>query len=393
VSFALQKFSELNIKAGSFTSTTKALLKRQEREKKKEAQARVREAEKKLSDTPKQARLRKEYEDAWCNKYNLIPSLLFDACSGVPLLMDVDVVWWSVSWCWRSISNIHRPTIRQFYRSINAPLLRFKALCDRKAALREAMRRFSTTFDATAGVVVAYGNWRMQQHFRTHSPVPASAVRKAVEKMPGVLFVSTVEMYVAPLCGCACCSIESCCRRVASALHSLLCRVDACVRVSGRAQEHHKNMREPVLPRPHGQERVLPAQNRAWRRSQWQAQVLQQPWSPPVHKHRVRASFTHSLTPSLTRFLLRRSRFPFEVSAASVALPFRSCCCSSQQCWRWWWWWLAVRVQLRRYTAVVEGLCGCHEHRSQSPSLPSSRAMASRLLHQLPGIEGAPLLK
>jgi hypothetical protein len=54
---------------------------------------------------------------------------------------------------------------------------------------------------------------------------------------------------------------------------------------------------------------------------------------------------------------------------------------------------VAVRVQLRRYTAVVEGLCGCHEHRSQSPSLPSSRTMASRLLHQLSGIEGAPLLK
>lgn len=94
-----------------------------------------------------------------------------------------------------------------------------------------------------------------------------------------------------------------------------------------------------------------------------------------------RACLLHSLTHSFTHSL----------SAASVALPFRSCCCSSQQCWRWWW--LAVRVQLRRYTVVVEGLCGCHEHRSQSPSLPSSRAMASRLLHQLPGIEGAPLLK
>jgi hypothetical protein len=78
-------------------------------------------------------------------------------------------------------------------------LLRFRSLCDRKAALREAMRRFSTTFDTNAGVVVAYGNWRMQQHFRTHSPVPASAVRRAVERLPGVLFVSTVEMYVAPL--------------------------------------------------------------------------------------------------------------------------------------------------------------------------------------------------
>jgi hypothetical protein len=108
-----------------------------------------------------------------------------------------------------------------------------------------------------------------------------------------------------------------------------------------------------------------------------------------------RACLVHSLTHSFTHSL----------SAASQSLSFRSFCCVSRSpvqsnlllfitavlavvvvV-------VAVRVQLRRYTAVVEGLCGCHEHRSQSPSLPSSRTMASRLLHQLSGIEGAPLLK
>ena len=99
---------------------------------------------------------------------------------------------------------------------------------------------------------------------------------------------------------------------------------------------------------------------------------------------------SHSLTHSLLHSLLHPAASVAFVSL-SISLLFlhRRCCVESAAVVVE----VAVCVQLRRYTAMVEGLCGCHEHRSPSPSLPSPRAMASRLLHQLPGHEGAPSLK
>jgi hypothetical protein len=151
-------------------------------------------------------------------------------------------------------------------------------------------------------------------------------------------------------------------------------------------------MREPVLSRPHEQERVRSAQDRAWwRRSQWQAQVLQLAWSPPVSKHRVRFSIsftpalthpllhslthslssTHSLTHSLTHsFTPSRTH---SLAAASVAFVLLSNVLlflhSSGVEWRCWWW--------------LRCACSCGGTRLWSRDYAAAMNIAANLRHFL----------